>query len=165
MRLKFWQKRDVPISSDKDKSEELRLEVANSLVEGAHERVIIRYDDGDSAQSRVVQVAEELYQLMESSLLFEGVYGDTIRATRLADGSLQFLGIAERSPLETQNWVISQATSEREDFRQFLDSVLEAGGMWEEAFGGWFWIHSPKAMTQLVKDRMAELPVRRGPIE
>ena len=71
------------------------------------------------------------------------MYGDIIRADRSADGDLTLDGIVERSALVTHSWILSVDVLATERIRQLLATVVDARGMWVQAFGG-LMIHAPE---------------------
>ena len=123
-------------------------------------RNLIRYASGDSERLMLTEVGPDLYRLEESSFAGDAVYGDTIRANRSANGDLTFHGIVERSPLVTQRWILSADVLATERIRRILTKVTDAGGMWEQAFGGLLMIHAPENISKAIFDEIGQ---SRGP--
>jgi len=115
----------------------------------ARSRVV--YENGDSEQLKLTAVAPELYRLEESSFAGEAVYGDTIRAHRIL-----FREIAGRSTLTTQSWILSESVLGTERIRRVLARVINAGGMWEQAFGGMLIVHTPPDIAETVFREITE---------
>jgi hypothetical protein len=115
----------------------------------------VTYRSGDSEKLMLTEVGSDLYRLEESSFAGDAVYGDTIRAERSSDGVLIFREIAQRSPLVTQSWILSADVFASESIKQILAAVINAGGMWEQAFGGLLMIHAPDSIAQTTFDEIA----------
>ena len=101
--------------------------------------------------------APGLYRLEESSFAGEAVYGDTIRALQMPDGTLLFREIVGRSPLTTQSWILSEKVLGTERIRSVLARVINAGGMWEQAFGGMLIVHTPPDIAETVFREITEM--------
>ena len=117
-------------------------------------RNLIKYECGDSERLMLTEVGPGLFRLEESSFAGDAVYGDIIRADRTADGDLTFHGIVERSPLVTQSWILSPDVLATERIRRLLTDVMDAGGMWEQAFGGLLMIHAPENIAKAIFDQI-----------
>lgn len=118
------------------------------------ERFHIKYENGDSEQLKLTEVGPGLYRLEESAFAGDAVYGDTIRAHRTPSDELIFREIADRSALITQSWILSAEVLAAPPIRAILASVMAAGGMWEQAFGGMLIVHTPPSMAQTVFDEI-----------
>jgi hypothetical protein len=112
------------------------------------------YENGDSEELLVSSRGADLYRLEESSFAGGAVYGDTIRARKLQDGTLRFVEIVERSTLETQSWILSKEILEAPGMQSILDFVIKQGGSWERAFGGLLLVHTPPAITREVYEKI-----------
>jgi len=117
-------------------------------------RAHVVFENGDSEWLILTKVGEGLYRLEESSFAGEAMYGDTIRADSTPNGDLIFRGLAERSALKSQSWVLSAELIESEPINAILANVIAAGGMWERAFGGVLLIHTPPAITEAISERI-----------
>lgn len=122
--------------------------------EAGDERKLIRYEGGDSERLMLTAVGPDLYRLEESSFAGDAVYGDIIRADRSSNGDLTFRDIVERSPLVTQSWIISADVLSTERIKKILSTVIDAGGMWEQAFGGLLMIHAPENIAKAIFDEI-----------
>lgn len=124
------------------------------------------YENGDSEQLKLTAVAPALYRLEESSFAGEAVYGDTIRVQNMADGTLLFREIAERLALTTQSWIVSASILGTEKIRTVLAKVIDSGGMWEQAFAGMLFVHTPPSVLfsalQQLSQRRAGIPGHGG---
>ena len=117
-------------------------------------RNLIRYANGDSERLMLTEAGPNLYRLEESSFAGDAVYGDIIRADRSANGDLTFHEIVERSSLVTHSWILSADVLASERIRQLLTTVVDAGGMWEQAFGGLLMIHAPENIAKAIFDEV-----------
>ena len=117
-------------------------------------RNLIRYATGNSERLMLTEVGPGLYRLDESSFAGDAVYGDIILADRSANDDLTFQGIVERSPLVTQSWIVSEDVLATERIRRLLTTVTDAGGMWEQAFGGVLMIHAPENIAKAIFDEI-----------
>jgi hypothetical protein len=118
----------------------------------ARHRVL--YENGDSETLAMTKVGPDLYRLEESSFVGDAVYGDVIQCKPTDDGSMLFEEIVERSKLVTQSGIFSREFLAMDRVRSILDSVMEAGGMWEQAFGGLLIVHTPAEIADAVSDRL-----------
>jgi hypothetical protein len=84
------------------------------------------------------------------------VYGDIIRVKEKGDGALLFAEIVERSELTTQSWLLSAEVLATERIQSVLNNVIEAGGMWEQAFGGLLLVHTPADMAKAVFENITD---------
>lgn len=91
-------------------------------------RTRVRFAGGDSEDLLLTPVGDDLYRLEESSLLREARYMDVIRASRLDDGGLLFLGVETPSDLVHQEWLLSKEIINAPAFRSILERVMEFGG-------------------------------------
>ena len=107
------------------------------------ERTRIRYENGNSEDLALTRVGPDLYRLNESSFVGDAVFADVIHVQQLPDGTFHFLGIAERSPLVTQSWILSEQVISSASIRAILANITGLGGNWEQAFGGLLMIHVP----------------------
>ena len=114
----------------------------------------VLYENGDTETLVMTNVGPELFRLEESSFLGDAVYGDVIRCKPAEDCSLVFEKIVERSKLTTQSWIFSRELLATDRIRSILDSVMEAGGMWEQAFGGWLSVHTPPEIADAIRERL-----------
>jgi len=119
-------------------------------------RFRVLYENGDSEDLTMTKVGPNSYRLEESSFCGDGVYGDVIHCKPLHDGPLLFEKIAEHSKLITQSWILSSELFATDRVKSILDFVMEAGGMWEQAFGGLLIVHTPSEIAQTVLDRLED---------
>lgn len=117
-------------------------------------RFRVFYENGDSEDMAVTKIGPDLYRLEESLFVGDAVYGDVIRCKPTKDGSWLFEEIVERSKLKTQTCIMSRELLASDAVRSILDSVMEAGGMWEQVFGGVLIVHTPAEITEAVSDRL-----------
>ena len=110
----------------------------------------------ESDRENLTAVAPELYQLEESSFAGEAVYGDIIRVHQMSDGALLFREIAERSTLTTQSWILSERVLATERISRVLAKVIDAAGMWEQAFGGMLIVHTPPGLAKAIFDEITQ---------
>lgn len=115
---------------------------------------LLRYPSGDSERLMLTAVGPDLYRLEESSFVDDAVYGDTIRAETSANGDLLFSEIVLRSQLVTDSWILSADLLATERIRRLLTTVTDAGGMWEQAFGGLLMIHAPENIAKDIFDEI-----------
>jgi hypothetical protein len=115
---------------------------------GARFRLV--YENGDSEQLALTSVGPDLYRMDESSFAGNAVYRDVIRTRVMADGALLFVEIAEHSTLTTQSFILSAETLPTERIQSILNRVMEAGGMWEQAFGGVLIVHTPAGVAESI---------------
>jgi len=120
------------------------------------DRSRVAYENGDSEQLKLTAVAPELYRLEESSFAGEAVYGDIIRVHHMSDGALLFREIAECSTLTTQSWILSESVLGTERIRRVLAKVIDAAGMWEQAFGGMLIVHTPPGIAKAIFDEITQ---------
>jgi len=69
---------------------------------------------------------------------------------------LLFAEIVERSELTTQSWLLSAEVLATERIQSVLNNVIEAGGMWEQAFGGLLLVHTPADMAKAVFENITD---------
>jgi len=100
----------------------------------------------------------DLYRLDERSFASDAVYGDIIRVNEMANGALLFIEITERSTLTTQSWILSPEVLGTERIQSILNSVMEAGGMWEQAFGGVLMVHTPPGIAEMIFEEITHTP-------
>jgi hypothetical protein len=113
-------------------------------------RSTLLYENGDSEKLALTVVGENLRRLDESSFLGEAVYGDVIRVREADDGAFVFIEVAQRTTLVSRTWIMSADTLQNQRIKAILASVMEVGGMWEQAFGGMLMIHVPPEVAEVV---------------
>ena len=113
------------------------------------------YENGDSEQLALFRVSPDLRRLEESSFAGDALYGDIIRVREMDDGTLLFIEITERSKLVSGSWVMSADVIATERVQSILKSVMEAGGMWEIAFGGLLMVHLPPDIAKSIFERIS----------
>jgi hypothetical protein len=118
--------------------------------------VEISFEDGITESLLMTALGQEVYRAEESSMLGVVTYKDVFEARRLSDGSLRFLRIVTPSGLKTKSWILPIDTIESKGFRAILDSVMELGGCWEQAFGGVLLVHLPPEAADAVEARINE---------
>ena len=124
---------------------------------GEDQRTLVLYANGDSELLFLTSVGPGLFRLEESSLLGEGYYHDTIRASVRDDRSLQFHEILSRSGLHTEEWILSKDLIESSEFPVILDWIINVDGNWERAFGGLLLVHVPPYLADTIHDRISSL--------
>jgi hypothetical protein len=131
--------------------------------QGVGERRTLAFANGDSESLLLTQLSPEQFRVEESSVLSEVeiYYHDVIRAAIRADGSLEFRELVSRSGLRTQIWVLPEGTIESVEFRPILDSVMKAGGNWEQVFGGVLFVHVPPPAADSIHERIKILLKRQ----
>ena len=112
------------------------------------------YENGDSEQLALTRVGRDLYRLDESSFAGDAVYGDIIRVKEMANGALLFVEITDRSNLTTHSWMLSAEVIATERIQAILKSVMEAGGMWKQAFGGLLMVHVPPDIAKAIFEQI-----------
>ena len=105
----------------------------------------ISFDSGVSFESSVVTPMEPGVYRLEVSPVFSEVasFGDIIEAEEDDTGKLHFRRIISRAELRAYRWLLSQRIVESEESKVFCDNVMQAGGMWERAWGGIVIVHVP----------------------
>lgn len=108
------------------------------------------FENGDSEQLALTVVGPDLRRLDESSFVGDFRYGDIIRVKEMDDGALLFADIVERTPLVTRSWIRPADVLKSEGMNAILTKVMQAGGMWEQAFGGLLIVHLPPEIAEPV---------------
>jgi hypothetical protein len=100
----------------------------------------MRYESVD-----VVPLPARQFRLEHTPLLSsEPVYtGDVIEAEHLPDGIHQFLRVVERAPMRHYAWVVPRGWHDSPDRAAYVAKVENAGGRWEQVFGGVLRVHIP----------------------
>jgi hypothetical protein len=93
----------------------------------------------------------------ESSFITDAVYRDVIRAREMPEGVLAFVEVAERSPLITNSWILSQDTIESEAMKPVLARLMAEGGNWEQVFGGGLIVHTSPATARQIEDEVLRI--------
>jgi len=94
----------------------------------------------------LMPLGSDHYRVEVSSLTDDSInLGDVIEAEAIASNEIRFVRMAENSPLVTLRWLIPQKVAESEGLTKFLEKVIEVGGLWERAFGGYLLLHLPRA--------------------
>ncbi len=117
----------------------------------------MRTESGDSERLLLTAVGDNLFQVEESSFITDAVYRDVIRARETPEGVLTFVEIAERSPLITNSWILSQDTIESEAMKSVLARVMAEGGNWEQVFGGGLIVHTSPANARQIEDEVLRI--------
>jgi hypothetical protein len=120
----------------------------------------VLYENGDTEGLAMTKVGPDLYRLEESSFVGDAVYGDVIQCRSADDGPLLFEKIAERSKLVTKSGIFSQEFLASDQVRSILDSVIQAGGMWELVFGGFLIVHTPAEIADTISDQLKNVSLR-----
>jgi hypothetical protein len=117
----------------------------------------IRTATGDSERLSLTPVGENLFRVEESSFVTDAVYRDVIRATETQDGALLFVEIAERSPLVTSSWMLSQELIQSDAIQSVLLQVMDQGGNWEQVFGGGLIVHTTPATAKEIEEQILRI--------
>jgi hypothetical protein len=117
----------------------------------------LRTAKGDSEKLLLTPIGGDLFRLEESSFITDGVYQDVIRATETRDGALLFAEIAQRSPLVTNSWILSQELIQSDALQRVLKQIMDHGGNWEQVFGGALIVHTPPTLAPVVERQIREL--------
>jgi hypothetical protein len=123
----------------------------------------IRTETGDSEMLLVTPVGENLFRVEESSFVTDAVYRDVIRATQTHDGSLLFVEIAERSPLVTNSWILSQDLIQSDAVQSLLKQIMDHGGNWEQVFGGGLIVHTSQTMAKEIEGLIHRIADKKKP--
>jgi hypothetical protein len=121
----------------------------------------IRTATGDSETLLLTPVGENLFRIEESSLVTDAVYRDVIRVTETQDGALLFVEIAERSPLVTNSWILSQDLIQSDAVQAVLKRIMEQGGNWEQVFGGGLIVHTSPETAKEVEEHMRRIAAEK----
>jgi hypothetical protein len=117
----------------------------------------LRTESGDSEQLLLTAVGDNLFQVEESSFITDAVYRDVIRAREMPEGVRAFVEVAERSPLITNSWILSQDTIESEAMKSVLARLMAEGGNWEQVFGGGLIVHTSPATARQIEDEVLRI--------
>ena len=117
----------------------------------------IRTATGDSERLLLTPVGENLFRAEESSFVTDAVYRDVIRATETQDGALLFVEIAERSPLVTNSWILSQELIQSTAIQSVLRLISDQGGNWEQVFGGGLIVHTIPATAKEIEEQILRI--------
>jgi hypothetical protein len=123
----------------------------------------IRTATGDSETLLLTPVGENLFRVEESLFVTDAVYRDVIRVTETQDGALLFVEIAERSPLVTNSWILSQALIQSDAVQAVLKRIMKQGGNWEQVFGGGLIVHTSPEMAEEVNEHMCRIAGEKKP--
>ncbi|HEX7809877.1 MAG TPA: hypothetical protein VF608_14170 [Thermoanaerobaculia bacterium] len=118
----------------------------------------ILFDDGVCEDVEAEPVDAIRYRLLWSPLSSStnAKLGDVVELT--PEGEIwRFVRIAEASPLETMQMVLSRELAESSAFHDLLNFVRDIGGEWEKAFGGIVFLHFPPASGDEVRARLDRL--------
>jgi hypothetical protein len=117
----------------------------------------IRTTTGDSERLLLTPIGENLFRVEESSFVTDAVYRDVIRATETQDGALLFVEIAERSPLVTNSWILSQELIQSTAIQSVLRQVMDQGGNWEQVLGGGLIVHTTPATAKEIEEQILRI--------
>lgn len=123
----------------------------------------IRTARGDSETLLLTPMGEDLFRVEESSFITDAVYRDVIRATETEDGALLFVEIAERSPLVTNCYILSQDLVESDALQSILKQIMEQGGNWEHMFGGVLIVHVSSITAKEVEEKIRRMGANNKP--
>jgi hypothetical protein len=123
----------------------------------------IRTATGDSEKLLLTPVGGGLFRVEESSFVTEAVYRDVIRATETEDGALLFVEIADRSPLVTHSWILSQDLIQSDAVQSILKQVMDQGGNWEQVFGGGLILHTSAATAKEIAEQIRRIVDEKKP--
>jgi len=108
-------------------------------------------------------VGDTLFRVEQSSFVTDAVYRDVIRVTETQDGALLFVEIAERSPLKTNTWILSQQVMQSEALESVLKQIMDQGGNWEQVFGGVLIVHTSPETAKEIEDRVCRIAGQNSP--
>src|SRR5690348_5084747 len=117
----------------------------------------VRTATGDSEWLLLSPVGENLFRMEESSFVTDAVYRDVIRATETEGGALLFVEIAERSPLVTNSWILSQELIQSNAIQSVLKQIVDQGGNWEQVFGGGLIVHTTPATAKEIEAQILRI--------
>ena len=118
---------------------------------------------GDSEKLLLTPVGGDLFRVEESSFVTDAVYRDVIKATETEDGALLFVEIAERSPLVTNSWILSQELIESKAVQSILKQIMDQGGNWEQVFGGVLMVHTSPTTAKEIEEQMLRIAAEKEP--
>jgi hypothetical protein len=124
----------------------------------------IQTKTGDSETLLLRPVGNNLFRVEESSFVTDAVYRDVIRATESEDGLLLFVEIAERSPLVTNTWILSQEVVQSEALQSVLKQIMDQGGNWEQVFGGVLIVHTSTETAQEIEEHVRRIAGEKRPV-
>jgi hypothetical protein len=123
----------------------------------------IRTASGDSEKLLLVPIGGDLFRVEESSFVTDAVYRDVIRATETENGVLLFVEIAERSPLVTNSWILSQELLQSDALQAILKQIMDEGGNWEQVFGGGLIVHTSPTTSKEIENQIRRIGAERKP--
>lgn len=103
-------------------------------------------EDGITINNLLLSPLKDLwYRIAESTAFVEAAsYGDIIEVKELVDGTLLFIKVIEKSPLQTYDFLLPIHIVNSLLFKDFLKDVSADGGYWETLFGGVVNIYLPQ---------------------
>lgn len=105
-------------------------------------------DEGASETVAAAQIDAYTFRLLENSILNCRInYGTTIRVVEDSKGEFTMSKIIRASDFYTRQFMLGASLTESELRIKIGQLILDAGGMWEVAFGGIAFIHIPKDST------------------
>ena len=120
----------------------------------------LRTATGDSEKLLLAPIGEDLFRVEESSFITDAVYRDVIRATETDDGALLFVEIAERSPLVTNSWILSQELIQSDAVQLILKQIMDQGGNWEQVFGGGLIVHTSPTTAKETEEQIRRIAAK-----
>lgn len=104
------------------------------------------------------------YRLEESSLLNDSLnLGDVIVGAHLDNGGIRFLCVSQKSSYVTWRWLLPKDVAESISLANFLKWIRRAGGLSEQALGGFLILHLPEGSpfdADIEFRRQVDLPGR-----
>lgn len=123
-------------------------------------RVDLCFPGARAIDFSVTPVDENLYR-MESSCCWcdemEIMYHDIIEAKIQGDGSLRVMRVAERSKLHTLIFAVPKPMLDSDEFWNFRDKVVAAGGYTEVEMGSLLLLHLPATEKDRFLDEYSRL--------
>jgi Domain of unknown function (DUF4265) len=83
------------------------------------------------------RVSSDIYRVRSVPFISESVsFGDLVRVEELEDGTLRVLKVVERANWQVFECALPKVLANAPQTLRFCKSVEDAGGYWEQVFGG-----------------------------
>jgi hypothetical protein len=110
----------------------------------SNSQLLITITKGGNEQILANHIEHNIYEVIESSLVFPDITYGTLIKTTIEDNQIIYKKIQKKSPYRTHSIILTQDLINSERLQKIKSDIILKGGQWEQIFSGLFLAHLPK---------------------
>lgn len=119
-------------------------------------RLRVFFESSQSEELAVIDHGDDLYELMETPLLFEASIGEIYKAVRNGD-QLIIKELYKESRFVKFSYLLSRNQEDHARLNEIKGNIEFNEGKWEQVFGGIFIVYLPKESEFDIENEMKSL--------